>query len=114
MDTRTVQEEARAGDPFAHAGRQAIESRVERGLDLYALRGHEIQSLGDGVYAVPSQRGNTLYRVEYGEIESCGCEDHKFNPHFSCKHLVAVGIYSAKMRQRRRNFIHAFVAVEDE
>jgi hypothetical protein len=110
----SIATETRAGDGIVHAGRQAIESRVERGLDLFSMRGHEIQDLGDGVYAVPAQRGSTLYRVEYGEAESCGCEDHKFHPHLSCKHLVAVGIYSAKMRQRRRNFIHSFVAVEDE
>jgi hypothetical protein len=110
----SIATETRAGDGIAYAGRQAIESRVERGLDLYTMRGHEIQSLGDGVYAVPAQRGNTLYRVEYGETENCGCEDHKFNPHLSCKHLIACGVYHAKMQQRRRNLLHSFVVGEDE
>jgi hypothetical protein len=117
-----VSEATRSGDPFASAGRKAegenlspLEARVERGLDLYAMRGHEIQDLGGGVFAVPASRGNTLYRVEYGERdEHCGCEDHKFNPHLSCKHLICVGIYSAKMRRRRKNFIASLGALGEE
>jgi hypothetical protein len=108
MTTATKMTEA--GDPIAAAGRKALQDRVERGLDLFAMRGHEIQDLGGGVYAVPAQFGTGVYRVEYAETEHCGCDDHKFNPHLSCKHLVALGIYHAKMRKRRRNFIASFVA----
>jgi hypothetical protein len=117
-----ITESVRQGDPFVSAGRRArgpqsvaLKSRVERGLDLWRERGHEIEDLGGGVFAVPSQQyGNTLYRVEYGEAEHCGCEDHKFNPHLSCKHLICVGIHCAKMRRRRKNFIASLASPAPE
>jgi hypothetical protein len=85
---------------------ETTETRADDGLNLYAICGHEIASLGEGVYAVPSERGDELYRVLYGENEHCGCADRKIHPDVVCKHLlVAVDIYHADQRQRRREHL---------
>ena len=117
-----IERSTRAGDPIAHAGSEAYaiaraaETRALRALDLWRERGHEIVDLGDGTFAVPSQRGSSLYRVQYGEaeLERCGCDDHKFNPGVLCKHILCVGIFHAKRRQRRLNFLSSLCAASEE
>jgi hypothetical protein len=72
-------------------------TREERALDLYRERGHEIITLGEGTFEVPSCTGRNVYEVRYGgTIESCSCPDFGFG--HTCKHLLAVGITHAARR----------------
>ncbi len=79
-------------------------TRELRGLALYRERGHEIESIGKGVYRVPGCSGGT-YRVNlavFGGTESCSCPDHARHPELTCKHIVAATVARAKARMRAR------------
>jgi hypothetical protein len=73
-------------------------TREERALELYRTRGHEIRHVGQDLYLVPSCTGRGFYSVDYRE-ETCDCPDHEIRKE-NCKHILAVGIYHAKHRQR--------------
>ncbi len=74
-------------------------TRTERAIELYRARGGEIERIGEDLYLVPSQDGERLYPVLYGEREECLCPDHQFRG-VTCVHLYAAGIYCAKHRIR--------------
>jgi hypothetical protein len=91
VDTTTV----------AHpAPRPNSDTRELRALELYRTRGHEIRkaSPGEDLYLVPSCTGRGFYTVDYRE-ETCDCPDFAHRRE-NCKHILAVGIYHAKHRQR--------------
>lgn len=117
MDTQTVQEEARKGDPFAHAGTKDLRAREERALAFWRERGDEVTQMASAIYRVPSfSRDDTEYVVDY-DAETCTCPSGTYRPSTPCQHVLLVGVVNAKRRaRRRRNFIHAFVAElgEDE
>ncbi len=74
-------------------------TRELRALELYRRRGHEIEQIAPDIYLVPSQDGERVYRVQYGEHEFCSCPDHSYRA-VNCVHILAVGIYHAKRRIR--------------
>ncbi len=76
------------------------DTRELRALELYRTRGHEIVCVVDDLYLVPSQDGERVYRVVYGEAESCSCPDHEHRG-VNCVHIYAVGISLAKRRRPR-------------
>ena len=73
-------------------------TRELRALELYRRRGHEIRHVDQDLYLVPSCTGRGFYSVDYRE-ETCDCPDHEIRQE-NCKHILAVGIYHAKHRQR--------------
>jgi hypothetical protein len=75
-------------------------ARETRALELYRSRGPEIVCVAGeaDVYLVPSQDGRRVYRVVYGEVESCSCPDHQYRG-LNCAHIYAVGISLAKRRR---------------
>lgn len=75
-------------------------TRTERALELYRRHGADIQELSPDIYMVPSQDGERVYRVQYGESEYCSCPDHAYRA-TNCVHILAVGIHHAKRRRRR-------------
>jgi hypothetical protein len=86
-----------AGDPFTAAPAHPS-TREQRGLELYRTRGHEIHQTAEDLYLVPSCTGRGFYSVDYRE-ETCDCPDFEHRGE-NCKHILAVGIYHAKHRQR--------------
>jgi uncharacterized Zn finger protein len=75
-------------------------TRVSRGLELHRARGHEIESIGKGVYRVPGCSGG-VYEVNlavFGGHESCDCPDRAS----VCKHLIAATIHRAKAKAAAR------------
>jgi hypothetical protein len=74
-------------------------TRELRALELYGKRSRDIQQIAPDVYRVPSQDGSRSYDVLYGELEECPCPDHQHRG-VNCVHILAVGIYHAKRRQR--------------
>ncbi len=74
-------------------------TREARALELYRTRGAEIEQIAPDIYLVPSQDGERVYRVQYGEHEYCSCPDHSYRA-VNCVHILAVGIYHAKRRIR--------------
>jgi hypothetical protein len=77
-------------------------TRENRALELYRSRGPEIVNAAPDLYLVPSQdaRSGRVYRVVYGEQESCSCPDHQYRG-LNCVHIYAVGISLAKRRSPR-------------
>ncbi len=75
------------------------DTRESRALELYRTRGAEIEQIAPDIYLVPSQDGERVYRVQYGEHEYCSCPDHSYRA-VNCVHILAVGIYHAKRRIR--------------
>ncbi len=89
-------------------------TRELRALELHRTRGHEIREISPNVYEVPSCSGAGSYTVEYGGVvESCDCPDAEFHPEFSCKHILAVAIRSAKRRRPRTYRQHVEAARRD-
>ena len=79
-------------------------TRLQRGVRLFAERGHEITRTTGGTYRVPSCSGEASYHVYLGEITTCSCPDSrraKASGEF-CKHVHAAGIAAAKRRAARR------------
>jgi len=89
-------------------------TRELRALELFRARGHEIRHAGQDLYLVPSCTGRGFYSVDYRE-ETCDCPDHQ-NRGEHCKHILAVGIYHAKHRQRPHACLEGwvFISYEDE
>ncbi len=86
---------------IAHLARS--ETRVGRALQLLNEFGEEgVQHLGEDRYLVIAADGERFHWVTYGgdRPEHCSCRDHAFHPEYSCKHLLAAGIKSAKRRAR--------------
>jgi hypothetical protein len=75
-------------------------ARAERALELYRLRGQDIEPIAPDLYLLPSQDGKRSYRVDYRN-ETCSCPDHNFHPEMACKHILAAGVLYAKRRARR-------------
>ncbi len=79
-------------------------TRLQRGIRLFAERGHEITRTTGGTYRVPSCSGEASYHVYLGEVTCCSCPDHrraKASGEF-CKHVHAAYIAAAKRRAARR------------
>ena len=77
-------------------------SREERGIQLFAERGDEIQQLARGVYSVPSCSGRSDYLVRYDDQgEACECGDSQRRG-MVCKHLYATALFAAKRRKAIR------------
>jgi uncharacterized Zn finger protein len=75
-------------------------TRIGRGIKLHREHSEEITHEGRGVYTVPGCSGGT-YTVDlavFGGEESCDCPDRAK----VCKHLVAAGLYRAKITAKRR------------
>lgn len=70
------------------------ESRGERALRLYEEHGGDIQRLHGEIFAVPSQDGTRMHRVDYHN-EFCSCPDHQYRD-ATCIHVLQVGIWMAK------------------
>jgi hypothetical protein len=91
-------------------------TRELRALELYRTRGHEIRQAsseaGQDLYLVPSCTGRGFYSVDYRE-ETCDCPDHEIRGE-NCKHILAVGIYHAKHRQRPHACNDGWVSMEVE
>ena len=79
-------------------------TRVGRALELLDKHGDQIERVAHDLYLVPSCSGRDSYRVRYGgDVEGCECEDFvRHGDEQSCKHLLAMGIASARRRARRR------------
>ena len=73
-------------------------TRTERALELYRIRGGEIERIAEDLFRVPSCTGAGFYTVRYGDVEACDCPDFEYGGGRSCKHLLAVGIAHAKKR----------------
>jgi hypothetical protein len=89
-------------------------TRELRALELYRTRGHEIRQAGQDLYLVPScsEASRGFYSVDYRE-ETCDCPDHEIRGE-NCKHILAVGIYHAKHRQRPHACNGGWVSMEVE
>jgi SWIM zinc finger len=82
-------------------------TREARGLELFALRGDEIQQIARGLYSVPSCSARGDYLVHYDdEAESCECSDNQRRG-MVCKHLYAAALFAA----RRRRVVRAIAPV---
>jgi hypothetical protein len=93
-----------------HDSRHQRLTREARGLELFALRGDDIQQIARGLYSVPSCTGLHDYLVHYGdqgfEVESCECGDNQRRG-MVCKHLYAAALFAA----RRRRVVRAIAPV---
>lgn len=74
---------------------KAVASRIRRGINLYAERGHEIIALGVGKYRVPSASGFGHYIVDLEE-EECQCADREGHRIGADKHVVCAMIFAAQ------------------
>ena len=80
-------------------------TRLQRGIRLFADRGHEITRTTGGTYIVPSCAHDGEHYVVYlGEITTCSCPDSRRSKETGeyCKHVHAAGIAAAKRRAARR------------
>ena len=79
-------------------------TRLQRGIRLFADRGHEITRTSGGTYLVPSCSGESHYVVYLGEFAFCSCPDHRRAAKVgeACKHRTAASIAAAKRRAARR------------
>ncbi len=80
-------------------------TRLQRGVRLFAERGHEITRTTGGTYRVPSATTEGRHYVVYlGEITTCSCPDSRRakakGEH--CLHVHAAHIAAAKRRAARR------------
>lgn len=67
-----------------------VESRAQRGLELWRSRRLEMEVRGDGVWLVPSgTREELRHRVSTLE-ETCSCRDAAYHPEHRCKHRWCV------------------------
>jgi hypothetical protein len=78
----------------ASLARGAHESRAERALALFKEHGGDIERLSGEIFAVPSQDGLRMHRVDYFN-EFCSCPDHQYRG-ATCIHLLMCGIWHAK------------------
>jgi hypothetical protein len=79
------------------------ETREQKGLRLYAEHGKQIERLSANLFVCPSQSGEKVYFVTYGNLEeSCTCPANTYRPEEPCKHLLAVAIRSSKVRAARQ------------
>ncbi len=78
-------------------------TRLQRGIRLFAERGHEIERTTANTYKVPSCSGEGRYTV-YLDLRCCTCPDHRRAKASGerCKHFHAAGIAAAKRRASRR------------
>ncbi len=78
-------------------------TRLQRGVRLHRERGHEIERIAIHTYRVPSCSGDEMYTV-YTDMGCCSCPDHRRAKEAgeACKHRVAVEVFTAKRRARRR------------
>jgi hypothetical protein len=79
-------------------------TRLQRGVRLFAERGHEITRTTGGTYRVPSCSGEASYHVYLGEVTTCSCPDSRRAREAGgfCKHVHAAYIFAAKRRAARR------------
>ncbi len=78
-------------------------TRLQRGVRLFAERGHEIERTTANTYRVPSCTGSGSYLV-YLDLRACLCPDHRRAKEAGerCKHFHAAYIFAAKRRAARR------------
>ncbi len=78
-------------------------SRLQRGVRLFAERGHEITRLEIHTYSVPSCSGDASYTV-FTDLRCCTCPDHRRAKAAgeACKHRVAVEVFICKRRAAHR------------
>ncbi len=78
-------------------------TRLQRGVRLFAERGHEIERTTANTYRVPSCSGTGSYLV-YLDLRACLCPDHRRAKAAGerCKHFHAAYIFAAKRRAARR------------
>ena len=78
-------------------------TRLQRGVRLFAERGHEIECLEIHTYSVPSCSGDDSYTV-FTDLRCCTCPDHRRAKASGkrCKHFHAVEVFVAKRRAARR------------
>jgi hypothetical protein len=90
-------------------------TRAERGLELFRIRGSEIEPLGHGKYFVPGEceDGYTVDLDVFSPdpFESCQCADFVYRlkdlpEAMCCKHIHAASFYRAKSRARVRGEQH--------
>ncbi len=79
-------------------------TRLQRGIRLFAERGHEIERIAAHTYRVPSCSGDETYTV-FTDMGCCSCPDHRHAKAAgeACKHRVAVEVFLAKRRAARRH-----------
>ena len=79
-------------------------TRLQRGIRLFADRGHEITRTPGGTYLVPSCSGEGHYVVYLGGFSFCSCPDHRraAKDGERCKHSHAAYVFAAKSRAARR------------
>ncbi len=80
-------------------------TRLQRGIRLFAERGHEIERISAHTYRVPSGTGEGHYTA-YTDLRACTCPDHirakALGNGERCKHVIAAEIVLAKRRAARR------------
>ncbi len=78
-------------------------TRLQRGVRLFAERGHEIKLLELDTYSVPFCVGDGTYTV-FLDLACCTCPDHRRAKEAGerCKHFHAAYIFAAKRRAARR------------
>jgi predicted nucleic acid-binding Zn finger protein len=80
-------------------------TRLQRGIRLFADRGHEITRTEGGTYKIPSCTGDGHYVVYLDpDFTTCSCPDSRRAKSEGeyCKHVWAASTAAAKRRAARR------------
>lgn len=80
-----------------------VETRLQRGLELWRELGEYIERDEAGYWLVPSaSEAGLLYRVSPADF-ACTCDDARYSPHL-CKHAWVVRLHLAyEMAASRRS-----------
>lgn len=86
---------------YPEGTKRGRESRITRGIRLYADHHDEIADIGDGFYLVPSSEPGRSYLVDL-ENEVCDCKDFEIRG-LPCKHCYCATIAQAKGGEQLRS-----------